>query len=193
MSVALRARELDPISEVTVVVADAYAELSICGIPYYVSGEVTHALEQSTATRINVDVTRRKLLRQDSDWRTTINPSQGHAESAVPAYRCRSMSSPPASGTAGSCPPHPPSRPQRRSRSFQSPHSCESNRRHNLLAVVKWRCPKGGPWGNLVEPGDGVFLLASDRPLDLVDKDLLGVDLAEAVTFPRRPGAEPWG
>src|SRR5579862_2908667 len=42
ISAALRARELDPSSDVTVVVADAYPNFSICGIPYYVSGEVTH-------------------------------------------------------------------------------------------------------------------------------------------------------
>jgi NADPH-dependent 2,4-dienoyl-CoA reductase/sulfur reductase-like enzyme len=42
ISAALRARELDPTVEVTVVVADAYPNFSICGIPYYVSGEVTH-------------------------------------------------------------------------------------------------------------------------------------------------------
>jgi NADPH-dependent 2,4-dienoyl-CoA reductase/sulfur reductase-like enzyme len=40
ISAALRARELDPGSEVTVVVADAYPNFSICGIPYYLSGEV---------------------------------------------------------------------------------------------------------------------------------------------------------
>ena len=40
ISAALRARELDPSTEVTVVVADAYPNFSICGIPYYVSGEV---------------------------------------------------------------------------------------------------------------------------------------------------------
>ena len=42
ISAALRARELDPDDDVTVVVADAYPNFSICGIPYYVSGEVTH-------------------------------------------------------------------------------------------------------------------------------------------------------
>src|SRR5260370_5572341 len=41
ISAALRARELGPGCEVTVVVADAYPNFSICGIPYYVSGEVT--------------------------------------------------------------------------------------------------------------------------------------------------------
>ena len=42
ISAALRARELDPSTDVTVVVADADPNFSICGIPYYVSGEVTH-------------------------------------------------------------------------------------------------------------------------------------------------------
>jgi NADPH-dependent 2,4-dienoyl-CoA reductase/sulfur reductase-like enzyme len=73
ISAALRARELDPSTEFTVVVADAYPNFSICGIPYYVSGEVTHwtnlahrtaadlaatgmqVLTDTVATRINVD------------------------------------------------------------------------------------------------------------------------------------------
>jgi NADPH-dependent 2,4-dienoyl-CoA reductase/sulfur reductase-like enzyme len=41
ISAALRARELDPGADVTVVVADAYPNFSICGIPYYLSGEVS--------------------------------------------------------------------------------------------------------------------------------------------------------
>jgi NADPH-dependent 2,4-dienoyl-CoA reductase/sulfur reductase-like enzyme len=40
ISAALRARELDATADVTVVLADAYPNFSICGIPYYVSGEV---------------------------------------------------------------------------------------------------------------------------------------------------------
>ncbi|WP_460358909.1 FAD-dependent oxidoreductase [Mycobacterium sp. ZZG] len=72
ISAALRIRELDPSTDVTVVVADAYPNFSICGIPYYVSGEVTHwsnlahrsaddlaatgmrVLTDTRATRINV-------------------------------------------------------------------------------------------------------------------------------------------
>jgi NADPH-dependent 2,4-dienoyl-CoA reductase/sulfur reductase-like enzyme len=57
----LRARELDPSSEVTVVVADAFPNFSICGIPYYVSGEVTdwrnlahRTLDDLKATGMNV-------------------------------------------------------------------------------------------------------------------------------------------
>src|SRR6201995_1827368 len=42
ISATLRAREVTPGAEFTVVVADAYPNFSICGIPYYVSGEITH-------------------------------------------------------------------------------------------------------------------------------------------------------
>src|ERR1700741_3621235 len=42
ISAALRAREVDPSTDVTVILADAYPNFSICGIPYYVSGEVSH-------------------------------------------------------------------------------------------------------------------------------------------------------
>ena len=42
IAAALRARELDPSADVTVVVADAFPNFSICGIPYYISGDVAH-------------------------------------------------------------------------------------------------------------------------------------------------------
>ena len=40
ISAALRAREVSPETDVTVVVADTYPNFSICGIPYHVSGDV---------------------------------------------------------------------------------------------------------------------------------------------------------
>jgi NADPH-dependent 2,4-dienoyl-CoA reductase/sulfur reductase-like enzyme len=40
ISAALRAREIDPTTEVTVVVADTFPNFSICGLPFYLSGEV---------------------------------------------------------------------------------------------------------------------------------------------------------
>ena len=40
ISAALRAREFDAESEVTVVVADRFPNYSICGLPFYLSGEV---------------------------------------------------------------------------------------------------------------------------------------------------------
>ncbi len=70
ISAALRARELDPGADVTVVVADAYPNFSICGIPYYVSGEVTHwrnlahrtvADLEATGMRLRLDTTARRI------------------------------------------------------------------------------------------------------------------------------------
>jgi NADPH-dependent 2,4-dienoyl-CoA reductase/sulfur reductase-like enzyme len=70
ISAALRARELDPGAEVSVVVADAYPNFSICGIPYYVSGEVTHwrnlahrttADLEATGMRLRLDTTARRI------------------------------------------------------------------------------------------------------------------------------------
>ena len=40
ISARLRARELDPAVEVSLLVADPYPNFSICGLPYYLSGDV---------------------------------------------------------------------------------------------------------------------------------------------------------
>jgi len=40
ISAALRARELNSSAEVTVVLADRFPNYSICGLPFYLSGEV---------------------------------------------------------------------------------------------------------------------------------------------------------
>ncbi|HTR68596.1 MAG TPA: FAD-dependent oxidoreductase [Mycobacteriales bacterium] len=61
ISAALRARELDPSTEVTVVVADAYPNFSICGIPYYISGEVTHWRNLAHRTYADLEATGMKL------------------------------------------------------------------------------------------------------------------------------------
>ena len=70
ISAALRARELDSSTDVTVVVADAYPNFSICGIPYYVSGEVTqwknlahrtYADLEATGMQLKVDTVARKI------------------------------------------------------------------------------------------------------------------------------------
>jgi len=54
ISAALRAREIDPSIAVTVVVADAYPNYSICGLPFYLSGETPdwHMLAHRTADEI---------------------------------------------------------------------------------------------------------------------------------------------
>jgi NADPH-dependent 2,4-dienoyl-CoA reductase/sulfur reductase-like enzyme len=70
ISAALRAREIDPGAEVTVVAADAYPNFSICGIPYYVSGEVprwenlahrTIADLEAAGMRLRLDTTARRI------------------------------------------------------------------------------------------------------------------------------------
>ena len=70
ISAALRARELDPAADVTVVPEDAYPNFSICGIPYYVSGEVTHwrnlahrtlADLEAAGMRLRTDTTARRI------------------------------------------------------------------------------------------------------------------------------------
>jgi NAD(P)H-nitrite reductase large subunit len=70
ISAALRARELDPASDVTVVLEDAYPNFSICGIPYYVSGEVAHwrnlahrtvADLEAAGMRLRTDTTARRV------------------------------------------------------------------------------------------------------------------------------------
>ena len=61
ISAALRARELDPTADVTVVVADAYPNFSICGIPYYVSGEVTHWRNLAHRTHADLEATGMQL------------------------------------------------------------------------------------------------------------------------------------
>src|SRR5215467_13578399 len=88
ISAALRARELDPRADVGVVVADAFPNFSICGIPYYVSGEVTHwrnlahrtisdleaagmGLRLDTTAR-RIDVAGRKLLITGADGREEL-------------------------------------------------------------------------------------------------------------------------
>lgn len=61
ISAALRARELAPSTEVTVVVADAYPNFSICGIPYYISGEVAHWQDLAHRTYADLEATGMKL------------------------------------------------------------------------------------------------------------------------------------
>ena len=61
ISAALRARELDPSADVTVVVADAYPNFSICGIPYYVSGEVGHWRNLAHRTSADLEATGMRL------------------------------------------------------------------------------------------------------------------------------------
>ena len=54
ISAALRARELDPWAQVSLIVEDAFPNYSICGLPFYLSGEVPdyHQLAHRTRDEI---------------------------------------------------------------------------------------------------------------------------------------------
>jgi len=87
ISAALRARELAPGAEVSVVVADAYPNFSICGIPYYVSGEVTHwrnlahrttADLEATGMNLRLDTTARRI--DVSGRKLLVTGLKGHEE-----------------------------------------------------------------------------------------------------------------
>ena len=90
ISAALRARELDPGTEVSVVVADAYPNFSICGIPYYVSGEVTHWRNLAHRTTADLEATGMTLRLDTTARRIDVRWPQ------TPRYRPRR-----ARGTAG--------------------------------------------------------------------------------------------
>jgi NADPH-dependent 2,4-dienoyl-CoA reductase/sulfur reductase-like enzyme len=90
ISAALRARELDPSADVSVIVADAYPNFSICGIPYYVSGEVTHWRDlahrtsadlEATGMTLRLDTTARRI---DAGGRTLLVTGAGGGENLIP-------------------------------------------------------------------------------------------------------------
>ena len=89
ISAALRAREVDPDVDVTVVVADGYPNYSICGLPYHVSGEVAdwHDLAhrsltelQATGMRVVLDT---RATRIDVRARTVHAVGPGGREQAL--------------------------------------------------------------------------------------------------------------
>jgi NADPH-dependent 2,4-dienoyl-CoA reductase/sulfur reductase-like enzyme len=89
ISAALRARELDPAAEVTVVLEDAYPNFSICGIPYYLSGEVAHwrnlahrtlADLEAAGMRLRLDTTARRI---DVPGRKLLVTTAGGAEEVL--------------------------------------------------------------------------------------------------------------
>ena len=61
ISAALRARELDPGADVAVIVSDEFPNFSICGIPYYVSGEVPDWRNLAHRTATDLEATGMRL------------------------------------------------------------------------------------------------------------------------------------
>src|ERR1022692_3464507 len=84
ISAALRARELDTGTEVSVIVADTYPNFSICGIPYYISGEVPHwrnlahrtiADLEATGMQLRLDTLARRI--ESADHKLLITDAAG--------------------------------------------------------------------------------------------------------------------
>ena len=89
ISAALRARELDPSVDVTVVVADEYPNYSICGIPYYFSGDVqpwqslahrTHADLEATGMRLRLSTLATRI--DAGAQRLTVRDATGESQIA---------------------------------------------------------------------------------------------------------------
>ncbi|GMM95534.1 FAD-dependent oxidoreductase [Microbacterium sp. MTN4-26] len=106
ISTALRARELDPSVDVTVVVADAYPNFSICGIPYYFSREVqpwqslahrTHADLEATGMNLRLDTLATGI---DVDGRTLTVRDAAGTESTI-AYDALMVGAGASPSTAG--------------------------------------------------------------------------------------------
>jgi len=70
IAAALRAREVDPSAEVAVVVADAYPNYSICGLPFFLSGETPTGTTSPTAP-----VPTSRATASGSCWSTAPNRS----------------------------------------------------------------------------------------------------------------------
>jgi NADPH-dependent 2,4-dienoyl-CoA reductase/sulfur reductase-like enzyme len=74
ISAGLRARELSPATEVTVVVADDYPNFSICGLPFYVSGETPDWRQLAHLTLAELEETGMRLFLNHTA--TAFDPSR---------------------------------------------------------------------------------------------------------------------
>lgn len=84
ISAALRAQELEPGAEITVLVADDYPNFSICGLPYFLSGETPdwHALAHRSKFP-GLNILRRHLARRIDASDKTISCVHAGAEMRV--------------------------------------------------------------------------------------------------------------
>jgi NADPH-dependent 2,4-dienoyl-CoA reductase/sulfur reductase-like enzyme len=82
ISAGLRARELDPTTDVTLLVADRYPNYSICGIPYHVSGEVPDW--RNLAHRTSADLADAGLHVRPDHRATHIDPDRHTVTATTP-------------------------------------------------------------------------------------------------------------
>jgi NADPH-dependent 2,4-dienoyl-CoA reductase/sulfur reductase-like enzyme len=82
ISAALRARELEPGADVAVIVADEYPNFSICGIPYYVSGEVPDWRNLAHRTAADLEATGMRLHLGTTAERIDVDAHEVHVRDA---------------------------------------------------------------------------------------------------------------
>lgn len=81
----LRARELAPDTDVTLVVADGYPNYSICGIPYYIAGDVSDWRDLAHRTRVDLEASGLRLRLNTRAAR--IDPAAHTVEVVTPSGR----------------------------------------------------------------------------------------------------------
>ena len=74
ITAALKAKELAPETKVTVMLSDAYPNYSICGLPFFLSGEVSDW--KNLAHRTQEEITRLGIKLLVNHTATSINPSE---------------------------------------------------------------------------------------------------------------------
>ena len=88
VSAALRVRELNPDADVTLILADDYPNFSICGLPYYLSGETPDWRSLAHRTEFpGIQILRQhRAIAIDSGQKTVLVQHRG-GESVLPYDR----------------------------------------------------------------------------------------------------------
>ena len=89
ISAALRARELDATVQITIVLADSFPNYSICGLPFYLSGEVQDW--QNLAHRKAEDITQHGIELLMNHWAESIDPVRKSVNVRTPTGQIRSL------------------------------------------------------------------------------------------------------
>lgn len=90
VSAALRAREVDPSVEITLVIADSYPNFSICGLPFFLSGEVSDWKTLAHRTEAEIEQAGIRLLLNHSA--TAIDPERRSVQTVDPEGRTGELS-----------------------------------------------------------------------------------------------------
>jgi NADPH-dependent 2,4-dienoyl-CoA reductase/sulfur reductase-like enzyme len=84
ISAALRAQELEPAAEITILVADDYPNFSICGLPYFLSGETPDWRALAHRTEFpGLNILRRHSAQRIDASNRTVSLVHGGAETTM--------------------------------------------------------------------------------------------------------------